>query len=74
MVTATPATTAVITSFADRIANALLHSPWSKNHIAALMAQKNWPDNAVISGRRTASYAAGSGANPHKFQAFAPNP
>ena len=38
------------------------------------MAQKCWPDNAVISGRRTAPYAADSGVNAHKFQALARDP
>jgi hypothetical protein len=36
----------------------------------ALMAQKRWRHNAVISGRRIALDVAGSGANPCKFQAL----
>jgi hypothetical protein len=41
-----------------------------QNQIAALMAQKSWPDNAVISGRRTAPYAADPNGNPYKFRAL----
>jgi hypothetical protein len=40
-------------------------------NLPALMAQKRWPDNAVISGRRTASYAAGFGAIPASSRPFA---
>jgi hypothetical protein len=36
-------------------------------NLAALMAQKRWRDNAVISGRWIDQDAADSGINPRRF-------
>jgi len=42
--------------------------------IAALMAQKRWPDNAVISRRRAVPHAADFATNPSKFHALGEYP